>query len=79
MSIEKLRGVRYREGFHDYRIYKGGITVFPRLVAADHAGKYSQERISSGVAALDKLLSGRYDRISTLLMGRCRVPASLRW
>ena len=70
LSVEKLRGVRSREGFHDYRIDTGGIVVFPRLVAAEHGQEFSREPVSSGVAELDKLLSGGLDPgTSTLLMG----------
>ncbi len=70
LSVEKLRGVHFREGFHDYRIRKGGITVFPRLVAADYQRDYPREQISSGVKELDALLAGGIDRgTSTLIMG----------
>ncbi len=70
LSVEKLRGVRFRDGFHDYRIKTGGIVVYPRLVASDHAQEIAGDQLSSGVEALDKLLSGGLDRgTSTLLMG----------
>jgi circadian clock protein KaiC len=36
--IVKLRGVAFRGGTHDYIIEKGGLRMFPRLVAADHRG-----------------------------------------
>jgi circadian clock protein KaiC len=70
LSVEKLRGVRYREGFHDYRIETGGIVVFPRLVAAEHRHAFSSEPMQSDVPELDNLLAGGIDRgTSTLIMG----------
>ncbi len=30
------RGIRFRGGFHDYNIDRGGLTVFPRLIASEH-------------------------------------------
>src|SRR5262249_44716754 len=35
LRVLKLRGVNFRGGFHDYVIHRGGLLVFPRLVAAD--------------------------------------------
>jgi circadian clock protein KaiC len=36
LRVVKMRGVKYRGGFHDFCIEKGGVSVFPRLVAAEH-------------------------------------------
>ena len=36
LEVAKMRGARYREGWHDYDIRPGGLDVFPRLVAAEH-------------------------------------------
>jgi circadian clock protein KaiC len=70
LSVEKLRGVRFREGFHDYRLHTGGIRVFPRLVASEHRTNAQREPLQSGVPELDALLAGGIDRgTSTLLMG----------
>jgi circadian clock protein KaiC len=33
IEIAKMRGALYREGWHDYAIRRGGLEVFPRLVA----------------------------------------------
>src|SRR5580765_4901167 len=35
LRVLKYRGVRFRGGYHDYIIEKGGLKVFPRLVAAE--------------------------------------------
>ncbi|HEX7829454.1 MAG TPA: ATPase domain-containing protein [Thermoanaerobaculia bacterium] len=70
MRISKLRGVKYRGGYHDLTIRTGGIAVFPRLVAAEHQTPDKPGRIESGIAGIDSLLGGGLDRgTSTLLMG----------
>jgi circadian clock protein KaiC len=70
LEVSKLRGVGYRDGFHDYIIEPGGIRVFPRLVASEHKPKFEFERIQSGVSALDDLLGNGLDRgTATLVLG----------
>ncbi len=70
LTVEKLRGVRFREGYHDFVLGTGGLRVFPRLVASEHQGPPRAERFSSGVAGLDALVGGGLDRgTSTLLLG----------
>lgn len=70
IRVIKFRGTDFRGGFHDFAIRRGGLTIFPRLVAAEHSEPFAAERIQSGVTALDTLLGGGPDRgTSTLLMG----------
>jgi circadian clock protein KaiC len=70
LLVSKLRGVRYRGGFHDMRIRTGGVVVFPRLIPEEHIGDFAAERIASGVPGLDRLLGGGLDRgTTTLIMG----------
>ena len=70
IRIMKFRGAQYRGGYHDFTIKRGGIVVFPRLVAAEHHTDFNRTRIESGVTALDSLLGGGPDRgTSTLLLG----------
>lgn len=70
LEIVKLRGSRYIDGFHDYSIHKGGMIVFPRLVAARQTRGYKQEVVSSDMEGLDDLLGGGLDRgSSTLILG----------
>ena len=38
LHVSKMRGRHFRGGFHDFVIRKGGIRLFPRLVAADYRG-----------------------------------------
>ena len=70
IKVEKLRGVKYREGAHDYTIERGGLQVYPRLVAADHQRNFPEEPVSSGVEGFDQLMGGGLDRgTSTLFIG----------
>jgi circadian clock protein KaiC len=58
LTVNKLRGSRFREGNHDYAIKSGGLVVFPRLVAAEHSTHLSKELFSSGNEQLDDLVGG---------------------
>jgi circadian clock protein KaiC len=70
LSVPKLRGARFREGNHDYAINRGGITLFPRLVAADYPATFKRTISSSSNAELDQLLGGGlHAGTSNLLMG----------
>ena len=70
LRVIKMRGKPFRGGYHDFVIVRGGLEVFPRLVAADHPGPFRPGQLASGVPALDALLGGGLDRgTSALLMG----------
>jgi circadian clock protein KaiC len=70
LRVLKFRGTDFRGGFHDFKIRRGGLEVFPRLIAAEHGEDFPASRIKSGVTALDNLLGGGPDRgTSTLLIG----------
>jgi circadian clock protein KaiC len=70
LEVKKLRGSRFREGFHDYTIKRGGVEVYPRLVASEHFFTFTPTQLDSGLPALDKLLGGGLDSgTSTLLLG----------
>ena len=70
LRVVKYRGVQFRGGFHDYVIQRGGLEVFPRLVAAEHRQRSDRARLGSGVAALDELLGGGIEEgTSTLMVG----------
>ncbi|MBV8405552.1 MAG: AAA family ATPase [Gammaproteobacteria bacterium] len=68
LRIMKLRGVSFREGYHDYLIETGGLRVFPRLVAAEHRVRFRREPMSSGITELDRLLGGGLDTGTTALI-----------
>lgn len=70
LIVTKYRGKEFRGGYHDYKINRGGLQVFPRLVAAEHATALTQPRIPSGLDALDELLGGGIEKgTSTLFVG----------
>ena len=70
LQINKMRGRRFSEGYHDFVIRRGGLQVFPRLVAAEHKVPYAREAIKSGIDQLDALLGGGLAKgTSTLLIG----------
>lgn len=70
LEVHKLRGSRFREGYHDYSIRTGGVEVYPRLVASEHKPGFDRKPVCSGLAELDVLLCGGLDTgTSTLLMG----------
>jgi circadian clock protein KaiC len=69
LEIIKLRGVDFHGGYHDFTIRRGGIELYPRLVAAKD-GDGGEGRLESGIAEIDELLGGGLDRgSSTLIMG----------
>ena len=70
LRVIKYRGTEYRGGYHDYQIRRGGLEVFPRLIAAEHRGGQSCARLPSGVAELDDLMGGGIEEgTSTLIVG----------
>jgi circadian clock protein KaiC len=74
LRIAKLRGHRFRGGYHDFTIQTGGLAVFPRLVAAEHDQLLSEGVLSSGNAPIDRLLGGGLEQGScTLLLGPAGV------
>jgi circadian clock protein KaiC len=78
VRVVKLRGLRFRGGYHDFVIRTGGLVVFPRLVAAEHHAEFERDPLSSSVPALDQLLGGGLDRgTSTLAIGPAGVGKSV--
>jgi circadian clock protein KaiC len=70
LRVAKMRGRPFSEGYHDFIIRRGGLEVFPRIIAAEHGTRYPREAITSGLESLDVLLGGGLARgTSTLLLG----------
>ncbi len=72
LRVLKLRGSSFRSGRHAYRLSAEGLGVFPRLADPVEGAPYEAppERTTSGVAALDEMLSDGYWRgASTLIAG----------
>jgi circadian clock protein KaiC len=70
LRVVKYRGSEFRGGYHDYLIRKGGLVVFPRLIAAEHRNATGGRKLESGLASLDQLLGGGIEEgTSTLIVG----------
>ena len=68
LRVLKMRGSQYDGGFHDFSILKGGLRVYPRLVARDHGTRNQGGLVSSGSAGLDHLLGGGLTPGTSLLL-----------
>jgi circadian clock protein KaiC len=58
LRVAKMRGIKFREGYHDFTLDTGGIRVYPRLVAAEHHAEFDPNPLSTGTPGLDALLGG---------------------
>lgn len=58
LRVTKMRGIRFRGGEHDFILDTGGISVFPRLVAAEHRMNTAFRLGSTGVRRLDEMMGG---------------------
>ncbi len=77
LRVQKVRGIRFRDGYHDFQLRTGGLEVFPRLVAAEHRESFERRPFLSGVAELDELVGGGLDcGTSTMLLGPSGVGKS---
>jgi circadian clock protein KaiC len=80
LEVLKLRGSGFMSGKHSYRLSAQGLDVFPRLADPIDLESYGDapERVTSGVAALDVMLSDGYWRgASTLIAGPSGVGKTL--
>jgi circadian clock protein KaiC len=72
LQVLKLRGSGFLSGKHAYRLSERGIEVFPRLADPVDPSAYMLpgQRISSGIAALDAMLTdGYWPGAATLVAG----------
>jgi circadian clock protein KaiC len=76
LYVTKVRGANFRDGYHDYEIQKGGLVIYPRLIAAEHHERFSREVQSSGIDNLDKMIGGLESGTTTLLLGPAGVGKS---
>jgi circadian clock protein KaiC len=58
LQIKKLRGAKFRGGYHDFRIQTGGLEVFPRLLTGETQTLPKSTAVQSGSPELDQLLGG---------------------
>src|SRR6476661_8964903 len=77
LRVVKMRGMKFRGGYHDFTIETGGLAIYPRLVAAEHHKAFLGELTSTGSSELDSLLGGGIERgTSMLLIGGAGVGKS---
>jgi circadian clock protein KaiC len=77
MRVVKMRGIQFRGGFHDFTIERGGLAIYPRLIAAEHHKPFAPDFTPSGNAELDLLLGGGLERgTNALLIGGAGVGKS---
>jgi circadian clock protein KaiC len=77
LRVIKMRGIKFRGGFHDFTIETGGLAIYPRLVAAEHHKSFSGDFTPSGNRELDQLLGGGLERgTNALLIGGAGVGKS---
>jgi circadian clock protein KaiC len=73
IRIVKVRGVAGTEGYHDFRIQRGGIAVYPQLVPQP-VRDGNADVIGSGTPEMDALLGGGLPRgTCTLFLGPAGV------
>lgn len=78
LEIRKLRGSRFRGGYHDFRIRTGGLDVYPRLDIGPTTVPLSKEDVASGSAQLDRLVGGGITAgTSTLITGAAGTGKSV--
>ena len=58
MHVVKMRGIRFRGGYHDFEILRGGLQIYPRLIASEHGSRCDDAVVSTGSGELDALLGG---------------------
>jgi circadian clock protein KaiC len=77
VRVVKLRGVAAVDGYHDFRIRRGGLEVFPQLTPARGKRGRNATSVSSGIAELDAILGGGLAwGTCTLLIGPAGVGKS---
>ncbi len=68
LRVVKMRGVKYRGGYHDFVIETGGVSVFPRLVANEHHREFLGELVPTGLDRLDTMIGGGLARGTNILL-----------
>jgi circadian clock protein KaiC len=68
LQVVKMRGIKFRGGYHDFKLQTGGLHVYPRLIAAEHHREFAADVVTSGVDELDQLLGGGLMRGSNMLL-----------
>jgi circadian clock protein KaiC len=74
LNVVKMREKPFRGGYHDFEIERGGLRVYPRLIALEHGTEDCGEPVTTGSSELDALLGGGLvPGTATLLTGPAGV------
>lgn len=70
LEVRKLRGGDFLPGSHAYQLTSSGVETYPRFADVVQDGAYTggEERVSSGIQALDDMLEQGYRVSSSTLM-----------
>jgi circadian clock protein KaiC len=68
LLILKMRGMAFNGGYHNFRIRRGGLEVYPRIQPQKEDEYTGWETMTSGVAGLDKLLGGGLEQGAACLI-----------
>ncbi len=78
LQVTKVRGIKFRGGFHDFRIVTGGIEVYPRVLQDEPRVNMTGDTLKSGSESLDALLGGGITcGTSTLITGAAGTGKSV--
>lgn len=78
LQVTKVRGIKFRGGYHDFRLVTGGVEVYPRVLQDEPRVDVSHDQILSGSAPLDALLGGGITcGTSTLITGAAGTGKSV--
>ncbi|MBA3646164.1 MAG: circadian clock protein KaiC [Gemmatimonadaceae bacterium] len=58
LQVQKVRGLKFRGGYHDFRLTTGGLEVFPRILHDEPRPGVDRGVFKSGSKNLDALLGG---------------------
>lgn len=77
LRVRKLRGSTFLSGAHDFTIAKGGLVVYPRLVASHYEEGPTSDAVNTEIDEFYALTGGGLPRgSSTLVMGPAGVGKS---
>src|SRR4051794_7810484 len=69
VRVEKYRGSTHEVGIHAAQIVRGGLRVYPRLVAPLQEPRVERSTVPSGIAPLDRIFGGGLDRGTCTMIG----------
>jgi circadian clock protein KaiC len=68
LHVIKIRGAQFRGGYHDFRITRGGLQVYPRILHVTPRSEFTGSVLASGSEQLDTLLGGGLTAGTSLLI-----------